>query len=96
MRSIGAPVDRFVPIEWDYLRFPWVGDLLKMRDEFGYVPRYSAEEALREFARQKRINRYSPGSEDLAFDEQHLRDIIDNRRRMREQAVNLEKIQEEN
>lgn len=96
MRSIGAPVDRFVPIEWDYLRYPWVGDLMKMRDEFGYVPRYSAEEALREFAGQQRINRYAPGSEDLAFDEQHLRDIIESRRRKREQAVNKENAQDEN
>ena len=38
------------PIDWDYLRFPWVADLTKMRDKLGFYPKYTAGEALREFA----------------------------------------------
>jgi UDP-glucose 4-epimerase len=37
---------RRVPIEWDYLRYPWLGDLAKMREEMGFLPRYEAAEAL--------------------------------------------------
>jgi len=90
MSNIGAPVDRFIPMEWDYLRYPWVGDLIRMQEEFGYVPRYSAEETLREFGGQQRINRYAPFREDTTFDEEQLRGIIERRRRIREQAVNRE------
>ena len=37
---------RRVPIEWDYLRYPWLGDLAKMREEMGFRPRYDSVEAL--------------------------------------------------
>jgi UDP-glucose 4-epimerase len=37
---------RRVPIEWDYLRYPWLGDLSRMREEMGFQPRYEAAEAL--------------------------------------------------
>jgi UDP-glucose 4-epimerase len=37
---------RLAPIEWDYLRYPWLGDLAKMRDELGFMPRYDCVEAL--------------------------------------------------
>ena len=87
MGGVGAPVDRYVPIEWRYLRYPWVGDLMKMREELGFVPRYTAEEALREFAGEQRMRRYSPAGGDNAFDEERLRDTIERRRRDRERAA---------
>lgn len=43
-------LDRYLPIEPNYIRFPWVGDLAKMRDEFGFAPAHTSEEILREFA----------------------------------------------
>jgi UDP-glucose 4-epimerase len=43
-------LDRYLPIEPAYIRFPWVGDLARMRDEFGFAPAYTSEEILREFA----------------------------------------------
>jgi len=58
-----------------------VGDLEKMRTEMNFVPRYTAEEALREFAGQQRVRRYMPESVSLAFDEERLRDTIERRRR---------------
>ena len=79
----GLDKGRYLPIELDYLRYPWVGDLSKMRAEFGFTPIYTAEEALREFAGQQRMQRFMPGSGSLAYDEQRLRDTMERRRRMR-------------
>lgn len=81
--STGTPLHRFLPIELDYLRYPWVGDLTRMREELGYYPRYTAEEALREFAAKLRVRRYLPESRALAYDEERLRDTIERRRRTR-------------
>ena len=44
----GRPAGRFLPVELDYIRFPWVGDLTKMRSRLGFVRLYTAAEALRE------------------------------------------------
>jgi UDP-glucose 4-epimerase len=74
---------QLAPIEWDYLRYPWVGDLEKMRQEFGFAPSYTAAEALREFAARQRVRQYLPESAALAFDEERLRDTIERRRRER-------------
>jgi UDP-glucose 4-epimerase len=82
--AVGASVERHWPIEMDYLRYPWVGDLAKMREDLGFVPRYTAEEALREFAGQQRLRRYMPESAALAYDEERLRDTIERRKRARE------------
>lgn len=87
--SSGLRLTRYVPIELDYIRYPWVGDLTKMRQELGFTPRYTAEEALREFAGQQRLRRYIPESASLTYDEERLRDTIERRRRARaRQAAN--------
>jgi UDP-glucose 4-epimerase len=75
--------NRLAPIEWDYLRYPWVGDLARMRSEFGFAPRYAAAEALREFAARQRVRQYMPDSAALTFDEERLRDTIALRQRAR-------------
>jgi len=79
----GVPVHRYLPIELDYLRYPWVGDLTRMREVLGFYPRYTAEEALREFAGKQRLRRYQPEARTRAFDEERLRDTIERRRRAR-------------
>lgn len=79
----GLRISRHVPIELDYIRYPWVGDLAKMRDDLQFTPRYTAEEALREFASKQRLRRYLPESAALAYDEERLRDTIERRRRAR-------------
>lgn len=81
--SSGLRVARYVPMELDYIRYPWVGDLTKMREELGFTPRYTAEEVLREFAGQQRLRRYMPDSAALAYDEERLRDTLERRRRAR-------------
>ena len=72
-------VDRYLPIEPDYLRFPWVGDLAHMEQELGFAPRYSAVETLREFAAHLRLGRYRSGPQGLAQDADHLREVLERR-----------------
>jgi UDP-glucose 4-epimerase len=81
--STGLPLHRYLPIELDYLRYPWVADLERMRTDLGFVPRYTAEEVLREFAGHQRLRRYMPESAALAYDEERLRDTMERRRRER-------------
>ena len=84
MNGAGKGAGRYAPIELDYLRYSWVGDLACMRDELGFVPRYTAEEALREFAGEQRLRRYMPEAAALSYDEERLRDTIERRRRAKE------------
>jgi UDP-glucose 4-epimerase len=76
-------MDRYLPIDPDCLRFPWVGDLTRMRAELGFVPRYTADETLREFAARLRLGRYRTGSISLAQDEVQMRELLERRRRNR-------------
>jgi len=93
--GVGSRLTRYVPIELDYIRYPWVGDLTKMREELGFYPHYTAEEALREFAGQQRKRRYLPESAALAYDEKRLRDTIERRRRARERQASITSVEEE-
>ena len=77
------PVKSIWPIDLDYLRYPWVADLAKMRHVLGFTPRYTSVEALREFAGRKRPQQFGPESPGLAYDEERLRDTIERRRRSR-------------
>ena len=75
------------PIEPDYLRYHCVADTRKMDAELQFIPRYTAEEALREFAGIRRMNEYSPKSSSLSHDEDRLRDTLERRRRDRQRDV---------
>lgn len=79
----GLEPRQFVPIEWDYLRYSLVADLLRMHEDLAFSPIYTAAEALREFAgQQSEVEREDGGG--MASDEQHLRDVIERRQRWRE------------
>jgi UDP-glucose 4-epimerase len=54
-----------------YLRYAWVADLARMRDELGFAPHYTAEETLRDF-----VARGQTSSEALAFDARRLRSTV--------------------
>ena len=79
--------ENIVPIEWDYLRYPWVADLSQMVEHLDYSPSYRAEEALREFAGERLINEAKENEINLPYDEARLRDILASRRQARERAV---------
>jgi UDP-glucose 4-epimerase len=74
--------ERYLPIEPDYLRYPWVGDLSRMHTELGFSPRYSAVDALREFAAQLRLGRYRTRPTSLAQDADHMQEVIERRGRV--------------
>jgi len=80
-RNLG--LGRHLPLDPDYLRYPWIADLTKMRDELDFAPRYTAEEALLEFAEQRRQRQYLPRSVVLAQSEERLQAIIEHRQRGR-------------
>jgi hypothetical protein len=83
LSGIGAPVKQLWPIEPDYLRFGWVGDLARMRGVLGFAPQYTGPEAVRAFTARQRIARYVPASKDLVKDEELLGDTLERRRRAR-------------
>jgi UDP-glucose 4-epimerase len=85
--ALGLRRGRYAPIELDYIRYPWVGDLKNMHEGLGFEPRYTAEEALREFAGEQRLRRYMPESAAMSYDEERLRDTIERRRRAREREA---------
>jgi UDP-glucose 4-epimerase len=76
----GLRLSRHVPIELDYIRYRWVGDLKRMRDILNFEPTYTAEEALQEFANQSRAKRYMPETFTRAYDVDRLKEIIERRR----------------
>ena len=51
VNSGGAAV---IPLDVDSLRYACVADTRLMQERLGFAPRYTAEEALREFAAQQR------------------------------------------
>jgi UDP-glucose 4-epimerase len=95
LRGAGLGLGSFMPIELDYLRYSWVGDLTRMQQELGFAPRHTAEEALREFAEIQRTRRFRLESTALGRGEQRMRDIIEQRRRAREQQASIETGSEE-
>jgi UDP-glucose 4-epimerase len=85
--AVGMPVGRAWPIELDYLRYPWVGDLCKMREDLEFTPAYTAVSALREFAARRRLAHYTGDGGKSAHDEELLRDTIERRRRARQRTA---------
>lgn len=83
LSAFGAPAQKHIPIEPDYLRYRWVADTARMAEDLGYVPAYTAEETLREFAGVLRTRKFVQEATDLSYDEERLRDTLDRRRRMR-------------
>jgi UDP-glucose 4-epimerase len=71
---------RHVPIDVDYLRYPWVADLDKMHTEFDFSPRITGEDALREFAHLRREERFLPDSLGKIYRESRLRKVLQRRR----------------
>ncbi len=76
-----------LPIEPDYLRYSWVADLRRMREDLGFSPRYSAEEALRDLAESRDAPSFQIGPSGMARDEEQLRDLIEQRQQAREQGI---------
>lgn len=85
--GVGVPVNQLWPIEPDYLRFGWVGDLAQMRGVLGFTPQFTGPEAVRAFTARQRIARYAPATADLVKDELLLGDTLERRRRAKASAA---------
>jgi UDP-glucose 4-epimerase len=86
-RTVDQRLQHYLPMEPDYLRFPWVGDLRRMRKKLGFEPHYTAEETLREFAEQFRGDRLLVGPVSMAHEEERLSGVIEERRQARQQQA---------
>jgi UDP-glucose 4-epimerase len=75
MEKAKEPAD-LLPIEPDYLRYRWVADLTKMREELGFYPQKMADEAVRSLQQQQEEGQ--PAAE--AADDSRLREAIEARR----------------
>ena len=60
--GISQFLDRCLPLDPDYIRYPWVGDLARMREELGFEPAYTAEETLQEFVQRSNPKRGRSGT----------------------------------
>lgn len=77
---------KYAPIDLDYLRYPCVGDLRRMREEMRFAPQYTGPEALREFASRNRPRQVPTEANRQQQEENLLRDTIERRRRARERT----------
>ena len=91
----GKRVQRHLPLEPDYLRYPWVADLRRMQEELGFEPYYTAEDTVRQFAERCQMSPYALGPAGVAREEEQSRAILDQRRRTREQQTLTEVTTEE-
>jgi UDP-glucose 4-epimerase len=78
---------QFTPIDFDYLRYPCVGELRRMREELEFEPTITAEEAAREFATLRTAKRVVPEMTLEESEEERLRTIIERRKFIRQQMA---------
>jgi UDP-glucose 4-epimerase len=83
LTGAGRRSEDALPLEPDYLRYPWVADLRRMREELDFVPYYSAEDTVREFAERQHAAPFQLGPFSMARDEQRLHDLIEQRQQAR-------------
>jgi UDP-glucose 4-epimerase len=71
-------------LEPDYLRYRWVGDLSRMREELQFFPEKTGDEVVESLGVYMRMKQYQrPRAEDIAYDEDRLRATIERRRQAR-------------
>ncbi len=78
---------QFTAIDLDYLRYPCVGDLQRMREDLEFAPAYSAEDVVREFAALQKQHAAAPGMSPQEAEEERLRAIIERRKNLRQQTA---------
>lgn len=80
--SLGGP--RLAPMPLDYVRYPCMGDMARMRDVLHFTPQYTPEETVREFSSQQRVRKLLGKKSRAAYEQDRLRDTIQRRKRLRE------------
>jgi UDP-glucose 4-epimerase len=82
--SVSLGGARLAPMPLDYLRFPCMGDMTRMRDVLQFTPQYTPEETVREFSAQQRVRKLFGKKSRELFEQDRLRDTIQRRKRLRE------------
>jgi UDP-glucose 4-epimerase len=80
--SLGSAL--LAPMPLDYLRYPCMGEMTRMRDVLQFTPQYTPEETVREFSAQQRVQRLLGKRSRESFEQDRLRDTIQRRKRLRE------------
>ncbi|MBW1989798.1 MAG: NAD-dependent epimerase/dehydratase family protein [Deltaproteobacteria bacterium] len=73
-----------LPIASDYLKFPCVGETVKMKEVLGFTPKYSTRQTAEDFYENMRLSRYLPRPAGIESDPQaseQLEEYIQTRRR---------------
>jgi UDP-glucose 4-epimerase len=78
---------QFTAIDFDYLRYPCVGDLQRMHEDLDFKPIYTAEDAARAFAATQKQKAATPVMSAQEAEEERLRAIIERRKNLREQMT---------
>jgi UDP-glucose 4-epimerase len=83
---------KYAPLDLDYLRYPCVGDLRKMRTVLKFVPRLAADETLREFAGEQRLRQYVPAAGTRAAEDERLRETLARRARAKARKTAAQRV----
>ena len=76
----GRDLLAWLPLEPDYLRYPWIGDLSRMQSQPGLIPQWSAGESVRRFVEQQRSQRYQRPAEEQPYADDQLERVMAQRR----------------
>lgn len=76
----GRDLLAWLPLEPDYLRYPWIGDLSRMQSQPGLIPQWSAGESVRRFVAQQRSQRYQRPAEEQPYADDQLERVMAQRR----------------
>ncbi len=76
------------PMEWDYLRYPWIADTGKMTGKMGFTPSMSSEDALLEFAGREPRQSEEPSAGGEPPDVAYLQELMRKREQQRTEDSN--------
>jgi len=76
------------PVEWDYLRYPWIADTGKMAGKMGFTPSMSSEDALLEFAGREPRQSEEPSAGGEIPDVAYLQELMRIREKQRTEGSN--------
>lgn len=81
--STSGGAHRLAPLPLDHLRYPCMGDMTRMSQVMNFVPHYTPEETVREFAAQQRTHKLLGKKAADEYEEERLRDTLARRKRAR-------------
>jgi UDP-glucose 4-epimerase len=76
----GRDLLRWFPLEPDYLRYPCIGDVARMRSELDFAPQWNATQAVQRYVEGLRVQRYQPPAAAQPYAADQLNRDLDQRR----------------